>query len=244
VRNTGALIGIGLLLVLTGCGSKYVTPGGGVSLEGISDYSIKERFRTKPAAPFPAILAVVRVQEAGYTSYSNRGYGEGNFSVVTTRDIETDEHFDKLASMPQVKDLARVNRLLLPSHLRDAKDLRRAAASLHADMLFLYTLDTSFRIQGQGGPLSVITLGLAPDRRAIVTTTASAALYDVRTGYVYGVAEATHTTDHLANTWSEVRVVDDARQETEREAFVRLLDEFSKTWSAVVEQYATEDRSL
>ena len=225
--------------ILSGCATRYVTPGAPANLEEINDYSIQERFKTKPAASFPARIAVARVQAPDYEFSSSRGHGSGRFSVVTTRDIEQDEHFEKLASLPQVAGLATVNRLLLPERLESVKDIRLACASLHADMLLLYTLDTGFNIKGQDlGPLTVVTLGYLPNKKAHVTTTASAVLYDVRTGHVYGLAEASHTAAHLASTWSKEQVIDNARLETEKEAFSKLMDEFVQTWDGVLKEYA------
>jgi hypothetical protein len=218
---------------------RYVTPGAGVNLEAISDSGIKERFLTKPASVFPASIAVVRVQQSGYYSHSNRAHGHGEFSVVTTRDVERDAHFEKLSSLPEVAGLATLNRLLLPEKLQSVKDLRLAAASLHADMLLLYTLETTFRVRGKDiGPLAVITLGFLPSKRAYVTTTASSVLYDVRTGHVYGLAEATHKTDHIATTWSKPQVIENARLDTELEAFSRLVDQFCRTWPDILKEYA------
>jgi len=222
-----------------GCAAKYVTPGAAVNLQAISDYGIKERFETKAASPFPARIAVARVQEVGYHSYTTRGHGRGRYSVVTARDVEQDTDIEKLSSLAQVGGLATLNRLLLPETLQSVKDLRLACASLHADMLLLYTFDTSFRIKGQDlGPLTVVTLGFLPNKKAFVTTTASAVLYDVRTGHVYGVAEASNTTDHLASTWSKEQVIDNARLETEKEAFAKLVDQFAQMWESLLAEYA------
>jgi len=241
MRSHMAFLILAVLLLASGCATNYVTPGAGVSIEAISDFGIKERFRTKPAAQFPARIAVVRIQQSGYSSCGNRGYGRGNYSVVTTRDIEQDEHFEKLSSLPQVAGLATLNRLLLPEKLQSVKDLRLGAASLHADMLLLYTLDTSFKIRGQDiGPLAVVTLGFLPNKKAYVTTTASGVLFDVRTGYVYGVAEASHSTSHIASTWSREQAIDNARLETEKEAFSELVDELCQLWPGVVKEYAGE----
>jgi len=231
------------VLVFAGCaGVQYVTPGAAANLEAIDNAGIKERFQTKPAAPFPARIAVVRIQQSGYYSYGSSSYGEGNYSVVTARDVEKDEPFAQLASLDQVAGLAAINRLLLPVHLNSVQELQKAAASLHADMLLLYTFDTSFRIKGQDiGPLAVITLGFLPNKKAYITTTASAVLYDVRTGYVYGQTEATQTTDHLASTWSKEKVIDNARLETEKEAFSQLIDQFCQLWPNILKEYAGAD---
>lgn len=225
-------------LTLCGCATRYVTPGAGVNLDAISDRGIRERFGTKPAARFPARIAVVRVQQPEYYSYGNRGYGQGRYSVVLTRDIEQDEHFSKLSSLPRVAGLATLGRLLLPERLRSVADLRLAAATLHADMLLLYTLDTSFRIQGKDiGPLAAVTLGFAPNEKAVVTTTASAVLYDVRTGHVFGLAEASHATSHVASKWSRQQAIDNARLETEKEAFSKLVDELCAAWTGILREY-------
>ena len=81
----GAMLVMGFL---GGCAS-YMTPGGGVSIPEITTPNVADAMSRQPAAVFPARLAVVRVQGAGYESYSNRGYGRGRYSVITNRDIET-----------------------------------------------------------------------------------------------------------------------------------------------------------
>lgn len=230
-----------LMLIISGCAStKYVTPGKGINLGMISDSAIKEKFETEPMAPFPGRIAVVRVQQPGYHSYGNRAYGHGKFSVVTTRDIEQDQHFEKLSELPEVSGIATFNRLLVPQELKSIKDLRLAASGLHADMLLLYTLDTSFRVKEKDvGPLEVIALGFLPNKKAFVTTTASLVLYNVRTGYIYGLAEATHKTEHRASTWSERGTIENARLETEEMAFNKLVDEFCLLWLGVIEEKST-----
>ena len=231
-----------VLALSTGCASRYVTPGAAVNLDAINDYTIEQRFKTKPAAPFPARMAVVRVQQAGYRSYRNNAYGHGRYSVVMTRDMEQDEHFEKLSALPEMDGLASLNRLLLPEKLENIKDLRRACAGLHADLLLVYTVDTSFRIKENGiGPFGVITLGTLPTKEPKIISTASAALYDVRTGYIYGLAEATHRSSHVASAWTKDSVVDNARVNTEKEAFSKLVDEFAGVWEGVVEEYGRVD---
>jgi hypothetical protein len=245
VTKYAALIMLCLVCAVAICGCArhtYVTPGASVNLQVISEYDIQERFQTKAASPFPARIAVVRVQDPYYRSYTSHGYGKGRFSVAMARDVEGDEGFERLAALPQVAGIATVNRLLLPENLESVKDLRLAAASLHADMLLVYTFDTAFNVKGRDlGPLTVITLGFLPSKKAFVTTTASAVLYDVRTGHVYGLAEASSKTSHIASTWSTEQVVDNARVETEKEAFTALVDAFARTWDGVLKEYAGGD---
>ena len=243
-RLNVALLGIVVAAgLLSGCAVPYVTPGAGVNLREIDDQTIHKRFETKAAAVFPARIIVVRVQEPGYYSHSTKGSGTGNFSIVTTRDVETDEQFEKLAKLPQVAGLGTLSRLLLPSKLESIKDLRRGAASLHSDLLLVYTFDTSFRIKDKTiAPLQIISLGFLPNKKAYVTTTASAILVGVRTGHVYGTVEASHTTSVIANTWSTDDEVENTRIETETKAFDKLINQFTKTWSGVLKEYDKKDR--
>src|SRR5215510_6345952 len=88
-----------VLTLFTGCAS-YVTPGRGADMKAIAPAAatlqgdrkptdpIQQAFDRKPLAHFPAGVAVVRVQAPGYTSATTQGWGEGQFSIVTTRDVE------------------------------------------------------------------------------------------------------------------------------------------------------------
>lgn len=202
-----------VLVSCVGCQHRYITPGEGANLAGIAgltrqqteeitDKEIQDILDRKPASPFPARMAYVRIQSSGYRSYMVDSYGYGNYSVVTAKDIETDEHFKKLSQLPMISAITPLNKVLIPTQLRSDKELRMAASHLHADLLFVYTLDTVFRIKDHDiGPLGVITLGFLPNQEARVRTTASAVVFDVRTGYVYGLTEATAFESQMASAW-------------------------------------------
>jgi hypothetical protein len=223
---------------LAGCAT-YTTPGGGVSIPEITDADIAEALARKPAAPFPSRVIVARVQAAGYQSYSNQGYGDGRYSVLTTRDIETEADFARLSAMPDIASLGVLSRVLLPSNLGSAKDLRTAAAQLRGDILLLYTLDTSFRTDtDQIGPLQVVSLGFFPNKKARVTTTCAAAFVDVRTGFVYGVAEGTATEEQRSDVWGTRSAIETARLKAERQAFESALSEIEKVWRSIHMEHA------
>lgn len=225
------------VLLYSGCAS-YVTPGGAVRLDEINRADIAEIASRKPSPNFPARVAIVRIQAPEYRSYSSQGYGNGRFSVVTTQELITEEQFQKFGTWPSVAAVAPINRLLLSEKLESLDDLRLSAAKLQADVLMVYTIDTSFRIQGRSyGPLSAISLGLAPDRDAYITSTASALFADVRTGFVYGVAEATAKATGLTSFWGSSDTVDKKRVEAEQQAFILLTTEAEKTWSGIASQY-------
>ena len=228
----------GLALLLGGCAS-YTTPGGGVQLGRLADGDIGALMAKEPAASFPANVAVARVQAPDYQSYRLSSFGTGRYSVVTTREVETEADFKRLSELPMVAGIAPLNRILLPTNLDSVKALREAAARLKADILLIYTFDTAFHAGEQKfAPLNVISLGFLKNKKVTVTTTVSAAFFDVRTEYLYGLAETTAAESKYASVWGTSDTVDDLRVVTEREAFQNLLPEIEKTWAGVVAQHA------
>jgi len=243
------LAALTVCLICIGC-ARYTVPGGaadfaamGVTPEerrNFTDPTIQFELDKKPLAGFPTGIAVARIQGSGYRSYSyGHAYGRGKYSVLTTRDVETQAHFEQIAGLPQVRGVAMISRMLLPDQLNDDHELRQAAAKLQADMLFVYTLDTVFSVDNDLVPLSVITLGLSPNEKARVRCTASGVLMDTRNGYLYGVVESTSAGDQLANAWTSKAAVDQVRRRVEAEAFDDLVNEFVRLWPSVVEQYAS-----
>jgi hypothetical protein len=190
-----------LIALLTGCSAAYHAPGGAADFRALgitpeaqkagTAVDIQAAFDKKPLAAFPANVAVVRIQQPGYRSETvHASHGSGAFSVVTARDVESEDAIDRLRKLPQVRGIAPLGRMLMPSHFNSDRDLRAAAAQLQCDLLLVYTFDTAFQDRDLATPISVITLGLAPTQATQVTTTASAVLFDTRNGYVYGLAEA------------------------------------------------------
>ena len=235
------LVALAMAVFLSACAT-YRTPAGGVDIPAMTDADIEELLKIEPASPFPARVAVARVQASGYVSRTNRGYGEGRYSIVTTRDIETESDFERLGRLVMVGGVAPLNRLLVPTQLDSLKDLRIAAARLKTDLLLIYSLDTTFNIESTPlGPLSTITLGFLPNKEAHVTTTTSGALIDVRTGFVYGVVEATETEQQRANIWTSQDAIDESRLRSEKASFQSFLTEFEKLWKGTVEEYAKKE---
>ena len=70
-----------------------------------------------------------------------------------------------------------------------------------------------------------------------MTTTASVALFDVQTEYLYGLAEATADEHKKSNAWKKEDDVDNLRITTERKAFEKLMGEIEKMWGGVVQEY-------
>lgn len=232
---------LGVLLVLGGCAS-YTTPGGSVQLSELADSDINALMSKEPVANFPVSISIARVQAPGYQSYKTNSFGSGRYSVVTTREVESEEDFQRLATLPQVRGVAPLNRILLPTKLDSIKALREASARLKADVLLIYSFDTSFHAGEQSfAPLNVISLGFLKNKEVTVITTVSAAFFDVRTEYLYGLSEATAKDSKNASVWSTSDAVDDLRVSTEKAAFKKLVPEIEKAWSGIVSQYAKKN---
>ncbi len=254
-------VGVLALLVVgsVGCSQKYITPAAGVSMNELmhetdayqrqlsieqaerekgTDRQIAKTLAIQPAAGFPAHVVVARLQSSGYTNRYTTAYGHGRYSVVTTRDVEPADAVTKLGNLPFMAQVSPMSRMVLPEELEGMMDLRQGAATLRADLLLIYTLDTRFRVKDHDvGPLNWIVLGNLRNQEAMVTTTASAAFLDVRTGYVYGTAEHTAQTNKKASIWGSRDAIDDARQKTEAEAFTGMVEALQGTWTGIVETY-------
>ncbi|TAK96997.1 MAG: hypothetical protein EPO07_13925 [Verrucomicrobia bacterium] len=231
------LCAIGLLL--SGCAS-YIPPSGRADLTGITSTSMRESFAAKPAAGFPAGIVAVRVQAPRYRSYytEHEGgtYGDGRYTVVTAREVEDDADLERLRKLPDVSGIIGISRLLLPNTLQSDRELRDAAARLKADMVLLYTFETTFHDNDRAPVLTKVTLGLSPLNRINIHVTASALVIDTRTGFIYGALETNEKKDVMGNNLISLDAVDHARRDVEKAAFKSLVGEFEKTWPAIVER--------
>lgn len=247
-RGRCALVGLVLISMatLTGCASQYATPGRaadfkamGFNREAQTDAGVAQTLSKQPLASFPTGIAAVRVQAPDYHSDTAERFGSGNYCVITTRDVEKDGDWERLRKdLPMVTGIAPINRLLLPQQLNSDLELRQAAAALHADVLLIYTIDTTFHVEDHLAPLTVVTLGLSPNQTVQMVSTASAVLMDTRNGYLYGYSEATQKGIQLTSGWTTEAAVKDARKRTESQVFAKLVDGLRGTWQGVVSNYA------
>lgn len=236
-----ALLCVALLISLTGCAT-YHPPGDKADLTALAPPDIQAAFKTQPTHPFPAAIAMVRVQGSNYSSHSIRqrggSYGSGRFTAILVREVEEQKQLDRVLALPQISGIVSLNRLALPENLLSMNDLRLAAASMQADLTFVYTFDTAFFEKDHASPLTVISLGLFPTRHVRATTTATAMLVDTRTGYIYAVYEATRNDTQFTNAWDSGDRADEARLRSEREAFEKLMDEFINSWPTLLTKAA------
>jgi hypothetical protein len=229
-----------IAVFMTGCAT-YIPPGAKADLQAFAPPDIQAGFAAKPTNPFPASIAVVRVQAPTYTNYylQQRGgtYGSGRYSVILTKEADEDSQMERISKLPKVAGLVTINRMLLPERLEGDTEIRSAASRLQADLVFLYTFDTSFFDTDMAKPLTVITLGLSPTRKISAVTTCSALLIDTRSGYIYSAYEVTERAETISTSWGSSDTADEARRNNEREAFKKLIDEFTTSWPRVLERH-------
>ena len=239
MRTSLFIFSFAAAVLLSGCAS-YITPSGRADISAISSSTMRESLAAKPTAVFPASIVAVRVQSPGYRNYFTEReggvYGQGRYSVITVKEVEEQADLDRISKLPQVGGLVSISTLLLPQKLESDREIREAAARLKADMVLLYTFDTSFHENDRSVALKVVSLGLSPTRKVSVIVAASALLMDTRTGFIYAALEATEKRQLTSNVWETRETADRARQEAEKAAFKSLAGEFEKNWPLIVER--------
>jgi len=225
---------------LTGCVT-YLTPGAPAAVADLNHGSGGTDGIDQPGKvpAFPVRIAIARIQAPGYRSFDVQGIGKGPYSLVVQAEAEKASDFDALRDWPQVLGVAPVSQLVVSEPPKSFEDLRKAAAAVQADVLFVYTFNTVFHIETKPyPPQQSITLGVLPGREAGVTTTASGLFVDVDTGYVYGVAEGSGLERTLMSKWTRPSAADDTRLSAERQAFQAMMGEARQTWDGIVAHYA------
>ena len=194
--------------LMSGC-AHYITPGDRADLGHLAPEHIQEGFQREASNPFPASIVTIRVQGRNYSNHNLKRaggvYGDGNFTVVTTREVESESDLARIQNLPAVNNVISLNRLLIPQNLETLDQLRTAASNLKADLLLIYTFDTVFFDEDRARVLSTISLGFSPNRRITATTTASALLVDTRTGFISSAYESTAKETKTASVWGRER---------------------------------------
>lgn len=228
-------VGIAAALICAGCAS-YTTPGGPAPLAELAGTDAADLATRQPSPDFPASIGVVRVQAAGYRSASVRGFGKGRYSLVTTQELLDAPRLDAMARWTAVSAVKPIDPALLPEQLESLDDLRLAAAKLQLDVLLIVTVDTSLSTDGQKSAAgAALKLG-KPASDAAIDVQARAQFMDVRTGYVYGGAEASARAADPA-AWAAVPSLDRLRLDTERQAVATLLGQAEQVWSGIEGRY-------
>jgi len=226
------------IIFVGGCYDSYVTPATGADM-GIFRGTLNESdsfrgtYTPKPTAQFPVTLAVARIQGAGYYQ-NNIGY-----CVVNSPLSGTQANQNSFTNLQGISQVVPVNKLLISGYQKSPDALQQAAASLKAQMLYIYTLDTQQDEMDWSSALSLYTLGLSPTVKVEVTTTAMGMLIDTQTGYVYGVLEARADKQQTAAYMTRQNAWDQCRKITEEQAFESMNTKFPAMWNGVLSQYGS-----
>ncbi len=239
------LLSLAILGFATSCSSPYVPPGEKADLQVFASSDIQAGFAAHSTNPWPAGIAMVRVQAPDYRHQGHPRFqpkkDSSRYSVIFAKEADEDTQVGKIAELDQVHGTVSLNRLLLPQTLKSDEELRVAASRLQADLLLIYTFDTDFYNSDSAVPLTVVTLGLAPTRLISTATTCSAILMDTRTGYLYSVYESTERSEATSTTWGSWESADRERRRTEEQAFASLVDQMVMSWPRVLERHPKGD---
>ncbi len=150
--------------------------------------------------------------------------------------------FGKLDALNSLPQLARTT-VISPAIIGDTDQehrisadlrLREAAAKLHADAVLFIAIETQATDGRIIAPLTELSLGLLPNKRYELISTAFAALVDTRTGYVYGTVEKSRAKSGITMSWGSDDVIRRARAKVERHATETLFADFPAFWRGIV----------
>ena len=223
------LIALAAALSLSGCAAKYInSPAVARAREAkraeFSDPLIARATNAKPTMQFPATIAIA-----------------ANDQTVREhiRALSALGKLDGLDSLPQLARTVIVSPVVVgdtdPEHRISADlRLREAAAKLHADAVLIIANESQLTDGNLVAPLTALSLGLFPNKRYELISTAFAALVDTRTGYIYGTNEKSRARTGLTMSWGSDDVIHRARSKAEREAMEKLFADFPAFWRGIV----------
>ena len=224
-------LGIALAAALTfsGCAAKYInSPAVARAREAkraeFSDPLIARATNAKPTMQFPATIAIA-----------------ANDQTVREhiRALSALGKLDGLDSLPQLARTVIVSPVVVgdtDQEHRISADLRlrEAAAKLHADAVLIIANESQLTDGSVVAPLTALSLGLFPNKRYELISTAFTALVDTRTGYIYGTNEKSRARTGLTMSWGSDDVIHRARSKAEREAMEKLFADFPAFWRGIV----------
>ena len=223
------VIALAAALTFSGCAAKYInSPAVARAREAkraeFSDPLIARATNAKPTMQFPATIAIA-----------------ANDQTVREhiRALSALGKLDGLDSLPQLARTVIVSPVVVgdtdPEHRISADlRLREAAAKLHADAVLIIANESQLTDGNLVAPLTALSLGLFPNKRYELISTAFAALVDTRTGYIYGTNEKSRARTGLTMSWGSDDVIHRARSKAEREAMEKLFADFPAFWRGIV----------
>lgn len=189
--------------------------------------TLAELLAMRPRAPLPAALAVVRVQDA--PRYEAGGL-RFEHALQECEGWE-DRRLVRLGELPQVTRVRLASELLSKGRIENDVDLRRIGGRLGADVLLVYTIDSSASMSS--GVLENLAALVLPMQRHRATATVRALLMDVRSGYVYASEQNTASERTRASVWGHTDAAQRTVERAERGALEGLVERLGRVWSEI-----------
>ncbi|MEO6741955.1 MAG: hypothetical protein ABIP20_17055 [Chthoniobacteraceae bacterium] len=215
-------------LACSGCSSYVNSPAVARARDAkraeFSDPLIARATNARPTMQFPATIAIAP---------NDQGVREH------VRALSALGKIDALISLPQLARTTIISPAIIGETDREHRisadlRLREAAAKLHADAVLIIATETQATDGSIVAPLTGLSLGLLPNKRYELISTAFAALVDTRTGYIYGTDEKSRAKSGLTMAWGSDDVIRRARSKVERDAMEKLFADFPAFWRGVV----------
>lgn len=176
----------------------------------------------KPETGFPVKMAVVCL---------NSVRGRDKLAAQ-----ENERLVRMLSSRPGISEVLAANEILMPPDA-GVFGFRTMAAQMQADTVLVYALYSEDRARGASSVLNLVSLGLAPITRIEASAQVDAALFDVRTGYLFKLMETRVEGQTRADWWSAQDAGQEQRTKLEGQALVRFNDELGQAWAEVFRKY-------
>lgn len=213
------------------------TPYEVTGLPPADDAVISPGIVRRPAAHFPAVIAIARLG-----AVKDRWGNSGEMGVLPAGDFLTAAQGEEISKWPLVKATFPLGVLGTGTQAKSVDDLRVPAMELNADLLLVYTISSEIRTGGAVPLVGLVSLGHLPDRGNDAVATASAVLIDVRTGYRYAIAEAKGTGSCAGGVHSNYSAARRAVDDAERQAFDTLFEQFRPAWRDMVNRLVEGQR--
>lgn len=216
-----------LAFLLTGCMLPYSRPEVAADFAAMglrppeSAEEIAVAGARRPAANLPATLAAFHVQ-----AY-----------VANDRALEYPDDVNHLASMRGIGSVVPLSGVVPRGQDFGLDCLRSAGARVHADLVLVYTFETDTTPDTTIPLLGTFTLGIFPNEITRATSTGSAALIDARTGYLYGLTQATSKQYRITNAWNVRAVREKSADDARNRACKDLVAQVEELWEGVLARY-------
>lgn len=203
-----------------------------------TDPAVDRNLALVPAADFPTTVATAHVQAGIYSGpHRFRHSDTPAVRLVSKPELDQAASLSDLDGLPYLRAVRPVRSLLVRGEIRGLDSVRRAAAALQADMVMVYTFDTTTRENTTVPVVGVASLGILPNIEQKATSRVTGGLLDVRTGYLYGVLEAEGEATQLANGWTSEEAQGDAALRAEQRALCAFVEAAEDLWLDVVAEH-------